>query len=100
MKKGYLVVELVINDAEKYEGYRQQVLPLLEEGGGRFIVRGGARLQLEGSDDSHHDQIRTVVVEFASMDAALAWYRSPAYQRLKAIRESATVSRAFAVEGL
>ena len=100
MKKAYLIVELTITDPETYDTYRQQVRPLLQAGGGEFIVRGGARIQLEGADDAHHDQTRTVVVEFPSMDAALSWYRSPAYQRLKEIRDSATVSRAFLVEGI
>ena len=99
MPKAYLVAELTIHDAEAYERYRQQVVLTLEAVGARFIVRGGRRLQKEGRDDAHHDQLRTIVVEFPSMEVALAWYESPAYTPLIELRRSATDSRLFLVEG-
>jgi uncharacterized protein (DUF1330 family) len=99
MPKAYLVAEMTITDTEKYERYRKGVLATLESAGGRFLVRGGRRVQMEGTDDAHHDQVRTVVVEFPSMEAALAWYESPAYTPLKELRMSASDGRLFFVEG-
>ncbi len=99
MRKAYLVAELTINDAEAYERYRQQVVLTLEAVGARFVVRGGRRVQKEGTDDAHHDQLRTIIVEFPSMDVALAWYESPDYTPLIELRRSATDSRLFFVEG-
>ena len=99
MPKAYLVAELTITDPDIYERYRQQVVLTLEAVGARFIVRGGARRQMEGVDDAHHDKLRTVIVEFPSMDVALAWYASPAYTPLIALRRSATDSRLYFVEG-
>ncbi len=99
MRKAYLIAELTINDAEAYERYRQQVVLTLEAVGARFLVRGGKRMQMEGADLQHHDDLRTVIVEFESMEAALAWYKSPAYTPLIELRRSATDSRLFFVEG-
>ncbi len=99
MRKAYLVAEMTITDAATYERYRQQVMQTLEIGGGRFLVRGGKRMQMEGTDDQHHDDMRTVIIEFPSMEAALAWYESPAYAPLIKLRRSASDSRLFFVEG-
>ncbi len=100
MPKAYLIAELTIHDADSYERYRQQVVPALESVGARFIVRGGKRLQLEGVDDAHHDHLRTIIVEFPSMEIALAWYESPVYKPLIELRRLATESRLCFVEGV
>ncbi len=44
----YLIVNLDIHDAERFETYRQQVAPLVEQHGGRYLVRGGELHPLEG----------------------------------------------------
>lgn len=56
-------------------------------------------MQMEGADEAHHDNLRTVIVEFPSMEAALAWYESPAYITLIELRQSAADGRVFFVEG-
>ena len=99
MRKAYLIAELTINDGDAYERYRQHVVLTLEAVGARFLVRGGKRMQMEGTDAQHHDDLRTVIVEFPSMEVALAWYESPAYAPLIELRRSATASRLFFVEG-
>jgi len=40
------------------------------------------------------------VLAFDSTEKALAWYNSPAYEVIKAIRQGASVSRMFMAEGL
>lgn len=99
MAKAYLVAEMIVTDWDKYERYRERVVSTLEAADARFLVRGGRRVQMEGSDHTHHDQLRTVVVEFPSMQAALAWYESAAYEPLKELRMSASDGRLFFVEG-
>ena len=74
MPKAFLIAELTVTDQATYETYRSQVLSTIESIGGRFVVRGGKRLQVEGVDEGHHNMLRTVVVEFPSMDIATAWY--------------------------
>jgi uncharacterized protein (DUF1330 family) len=44
----YFIVNLDIHDAERFETYRQQVAPLVEQHGGRYLVRGGELHPVEG----------------------------------------------------
>ncbi|GGE99419.1 hypothetical protein GCM10011611_01250 [Aliidongia dinghuensis] len=92
--KGYVIAEIEIIDQKTYDEYRAQVLPTVERYGGRFLVRGGKAEALEGSAPG-----RVVVLEFASYDAAAAWYRSAEYSPLAALRQSATRGRLILVEG-
>ena len=100
MAKAYVVAELIITDQVAYEAYRKEVLPNVQSFGGQFLVRGGTRFQCEGVDDTHHDQMRTVIVEFSSLQSAREWYASAAYSELKLLRQAATEGRLFIVEGV
>jgi uncharacterized protein (DUF1330 family) len=100
MPKAFLIAELTVTDTAVYETYRSQVLSNIELVGGRFVVRGGKRLQVEGVDEGHHNMLRTVVVEFPNMEIATAWYHSPAYTSLKNLRMSCSAGRVFIVEGV
>jgi uncharacterized protein (DUF1330 family) len=99
MAKAYVVAEITVTDPQAYEEYRKLVLPTVLAFGGQFLVRGGTRLQCEGVDDAHHDQMRTVILEFPSLSQAREWYDSPAYEEAKALRQAASQGRLFIVEG-
>jgi len=99
MSKAYVVAEITVTDPVAYEEYRKLVLPTVLAFGGQFLVRGGTRVQCEGQDDGHHDQMRTVILEFPSLSQARAWYDSPAYSEAKALRQAASQGRLFIVEG-
>ena len=45
----YVVVEISVNDAERYERYKQLAPPSIAAYGGRYLVRGGKTEALEGS---------------------------------------------------
>jgi uncharacterized protein (DUF1330 family) len=96
MARGYLFANITVTDSERYQDYRRQVLPVVEQYGGRFLVRGGAVEKLEGADALD----RLVVIEFQSVDAARSFYRSPEYAPLLTLREQATRSQVVIVEGL
>lgn len=92
---GYLVLHGEVTDPDGYEEYKTGAQRLIAEHGGRYLARGGAATPLEG------DWLpRFVVVEFPSYDAALAFYRSPEYQRLAEIRKRCSTSAVAVVEGL
>ena len=75
MAKGYLVsVYRNISDEGKLQAYAALAKPALEAAGGRFIVRGLPKKTYE-----HGEAQRTVIVEFPSVDAAVAAFESPAY---------------------
>ncbi len=100
MKKAYVVAEVAIHDPEKYaQEYSKYTLPTFEPYGGRVLTRGGLREQLEGEDEQHHAGLRTVIVEFPSLQQARDWYRSDAYTRLRTIRQQYSTGRFYIIEG-
>ncbi|MEN9775772.1 MAG: hypothetical protein RL322_2842 [Pseudomonadota bacterium] len=78
MSKGYLIGQLTVRNAAGYTAYSSQVQPTLEPFGGRFLVRGGDAVVLDGDPSGP----RNVVIEFPSVQAARDWYRSAAYQAI------------------
>jgi uncharacterized protein (DUF1330 family) len=92
--RALLIADIEVTDAAGYEDYQRQVPGFVSAYGGRFIVRGGPTLTLEGSWRAH----RVVVIEFPSMDRLLAFYDSAEYAPLKALRMRASDSRILAVE--
>ena len=90
----YLVARISVQDAAGFDRYRAGVLPVITTYGGRYIVRGGAMDVLEGTSPE-----RLVIVEFPTMDAARAFYRSPDYAPLLALRMQSTEAEVVLVEG-
>lgn len=81
MSKGYWVCAYrKITDLAALAAYIELATPAVEDGGGRFLVRGMA-------DDVREDGIkeRTGVVEFESLEKAVATYESKAYQKAIAV---------------
>ncbi len=63
--------------------------------GGRYVVRGGDVQALEGEPPKGY----IVVIGFDSVKKAREWYDSPEYSAIRSIRQGATKSRIFIVEG-
>jgi uncharacterized protein (DUF1330 family) len=64
-----------VNDPEKLAAYAKLARPAIESGGGRFLARGIAAVAYE------HGQLdRTVLIEFDSVEHAVAVHDGPAYQ--------------------
>jgi len=91
----YVIGEIEVTDPKLYDDYRKQVLATIEKFGGRFAARGGRLEPLEGGWAPK----RVVLLEFPSMEQALAWYRSPEYAPLIKLRQKAARGRLIAVEG-
>lgn len=94
MAKGYWVARVDISDAEAYKKYVAANAEAFAEFGARFLVRAGHFENPEGNARS-----RNVVIEFPSYDAALACYRSPAYQKAIAFRRDASQADLVIIEG-
>lgn len=92
----YIIAEIRITDAEKFEEYRAKVPATLEKHGGRYIVRGGEIRLLEGGPQPS----RLSVLEFESVERAVEWYESEDYQPLIPIRQAASESRLVLVKGV
>ncbi|NUZ08246.1 DUF1330 domain-containing protein [Piscinibacter koreensis] len=75
MSKGYWVTTYrAVNDAEKVAAYAKLAGPALMAAGGRFLARGEPSTIYELGVKQ-----RTVVLEFDSVEQAVAAHDSPAY---------------------
>ena len=92
----YVIAEINITDPVRYEDYKKLTPGTLAAYDGKFIVRGGTTITLEGENPSG----RIVVLEFPTMEKAKAWYNSPEYSAAKIIRMEASAGRLILVEGI
>jgi uncharacterized protein (DUF1330 family) len=80
----YWVARSKINDPVEYKKYTDRVPAIIERYGGRVLARGGRFQILEGPQKFH----RFVVIEFPSLEQAVACHDSPEYQEASAFRKS------------
>lgn len=92
---GYLIATMDVHDADGYRVYQTEVPALIARHGGTYIVRGGARVALEGEWSGS----RIVVLEFPDYAAAHAFADDPDYAPFIAVRQRTTTSRIFIAEG-
>jgi uncharacterized protein (DUF1330 family) len=93
--KGYVIAEITVTDAEAYKQYAAAVAPVVAKFGGKYIVRGGQTVAVEGDAPAG----RIVVIEFVSLAAAQSFEDSAEYKAVAALRHKAARSRLFLVEG-
>jgi uncharacterized protein (DUF1330 family) len=91
----YWIGEHRVTDPAKFAEYLRQVVPMIEHHGGRYLTRVGSHEVLEG----HWHPDRVVIIEFPDKATLMAWYRSPEYQPLIAMRQAAAEDMLIAVEG-
>jgi len=73
--KAYWVVRGNILDKEQYSKYIDLAGPIIDKHNGKFLIRGGQQIEVEGEGFD-----RTVLIEFNSFDEALFCYNSDEYQ--------------------
>jgi len=84
----HLIAHFTVDDPVTYRQYEKGIFPTLQAYGGRFITYDDAVTVLEGD----HAAGRTVIVEFDSEDACLAWWHSPEYAEIAQHRRDATTT--------
>ena len=92
----YVIFDVTIHDPPKYQEYMAKIKPVIEAAGGRYLVRGGAHMVIEGD----WKPTRLVVFEFPSLVSAQSFYVSPEYQSLKALRQEASSANIVGVDGV
>ena len=92
----YMIARVNVNDWDKYNQYIKVTPGIIAKYGGRFIVRGGETVTLEGPEEKW----RIVVVEFPDLEKAKEFYYSPEYTDAKKIREGAALAQFVAIEGI
>ena len=91
----YVIFDVEIRDAVRYQEFMSKVKPALEEAGARYLTRGGAHKVYEGDWEPR----RIVLLEFPSVPAFEAFYNGPTYQGLKSIRDACSSARLVSIEG-
>ncbi len=92
----YVIVELSVVDADRYELYKKRAEASVVAHGGSYKARGGDIESVEGAPVGD----RVVILEFPDMAAARSWYSSPEYQSALPIRlAAARTTRMFFIDG-
>jgi uncharacterized protein (DUF1330 family) len=94
--KAYVIVNVAVQDPERYKDYIKAATPTVAAHGGRYIARGGRGEKLEGDVSVN----RIVLLEFPSYAQAKSWYDSPEYRAALAIRQSCATGALILVEGV
>ena len=97
MPKAYIISAYQeIHDQGALAAYAKLALPALIAAGGTFLVRG-----MPAAVKEHGKMQRTVLIEFESIQAALAAYDSPAYKAaMNELGDNAVVREIRIVEGV
>jgi uncharacterized protein (DUF1330 family) len=92
----YMIAKVNVTDWDKYNEYIKVTPGIIAKYEGRFIVRGGETVTLEGLEEKW----RIVVVEFPDLAKAKEFYHSPEYADAKKIRAGAAEAQFIAVSGV
>ena len=91
----YIIARVEVTDPARYLEYTKLTPSAIARFGGKFIVRGGNVVTLEGEQETR----RLVVIEFPDMEKAQAFYNSPEYQAARDVRAGAAIGQFLAVDG-
>jgi len=91
----YIIARVDVTDWTRYRGYTKRTPEVISRYGGRFIVRGGQIVTLEGEPETR----RLVVIEFPTLARAQEFFNSPEYAKVKELRMDAAIGQFLAVEG-
>ena len=96
--KAYIVTEVdVTGNMDAFlKDYAAHVQATVDPYGGRYLVRGGRNVGVEGDPPKG----RIVISVFDSFEKAQAWRDSPEYKKILPVRECEAKSRMYIVEGL
>jgi uncharacterized protein (DUF1330 family) len=92
----YIIARVEVTDWERYREYTTATPEAVTRYGGRFIVRGGRIVTLEGEPENR----RLVVIEFPSLERAKEFFNSPEYSKVKRLRAGAAVGQFLAIDGI
>ena len=89
----YFIASYRITDPAGYEPYVPAVIPILQASGCEVLAADYASQAIEGEPNAV-----TVILKFASKEAALAWYNSPEYQAIVHLRTDNSEGTAVLVD--
>ncbi len=92
----YAIVDLHILDVAEYLAYQQELAPLLQQAGARYLARGGEFEVLVGELRPE----RLMIMEFPDMDSLRSFYDGDDYRSLESQRAACARVCVIAVDGL
>jgi uncharacterized protein (DUF1330 family) len=92
----YVIFDVEIRDAARYQAFMAGVKPALEAAGAKYLARGGAHKVYEGEWEPR----RIVLLEFPDVQAWESFYNGATYQSLKSVRDECSSARLVSVVGL
>ena len=84
MEKGYLLGQITISDKSQYKLYDSKIGNVIEEFGGRYLVKGGLRIVKEGNPSFQRD----VLVEFKDIETAQRFFSSQQFKEISKFRKA------------
>ena len=92
----YMIINADIKDPVKFAEYGRTKAALVTQFGGRNLAMAGHREILEGTWPAG----KSVVSEWPTRDAALAYWHSPEYAKVKKLREGICDAQILLLDGL
>jgi len=93
----YVVVTIrKVLDQQAFDEYAEKVRPILGKFGGRWVAIEAQHVTRAGE----WPYVRTVIVEFPSLDHAQEWYESPEYRAIIPLRQRAIDANIIMVRSL
>ncbi|OEU44825.1 MAG: hypothetical protein BBJ60_03530 [Desulfobacterales bacterium S7086C20] len=92
----YLLARVEVTDWDRYKEYTKKTPGAIAKYGGKFIVRAGDMVTLEGPEETR----RVVLIEFPSFEKAKEFYYSHEYQEAKKLRAGAATGQFLAIDGV
>ncbi len=91
----YWIGRVKVTEEAVYGEYAKRGRRAIEKHGGRFLARGGKCVTFEGDEFP-----RNVLIEFPSLDQAVACYNSKEYQEAWDFQKNAATREVCIVEGI
>ena len=95
MVKGYLLGQITISDKSEYKLYDSKIRNIIEDFGGKYLVKGGLRIVKEGSPSYQRD----VLVEFKDIKTAQRFFSSQQFKEISKFRKAGSSGFLILVEG-
>ena len=95
MAKGYLLGQITINDKDQYKKYDSKIGDIIEEFGGKYLIKGGFRVVKEGNPSWQRD----VLVEFTDIETAQLFFSSKKFKDISKFRKAGSSGFLILVSG-
>jgi uncharacterized protein (DUF1330 family) len=92
----YMIINADIKDPVKFAEYGRANAALVKQFGGRYLAIAGQRDILEGTWPAG----KSVISQWPTREAALAYWHSPEYATVKKLREGICDAQVLLLDGL